>query len=92
MGFKKGNKAGGSIPGNSHKKKEKVLEKWFEQFQKEGTTKKIQELYTSDFREYMRLFVQLLPREQKIDVAVNPFEGRTVEELKYYISHGAWPE
>ena len=42
--------------------------------------------------EFMRQFISLLPKEQKVDMTVNPFEGRTIKELNYYIQHQKWPE
>ena len=81
MPFQIGNKLGGNPRNKSHKYKEKVLEKWFDQFQKEGTTKKIHELWDTDFPEYMRIFIALMPKETKIEADINWTEDDKKEAL-----------
>jgi len=94
MPFQKGNKLSKGRPPGSKGAQTKawLLEKMHRILDSEDLEKELIALKKKNLREYLRLMISLLPKEQKLDMAINPFGNRTNEELEYYIAHGHWPE
>lgn len=69
-----------------------LLEKMHRILDSECLEKELIALKKKSLRDYLRLMISLLPKEQKFEMDTNPFGNRATEELNHFIAHGKWPE